>query len=941
LLTLTEIDGVTGEEGNFEVKLTRHPRYVDMEKCIACGLCAEKCPKKVTNEYEAGLNKRKAAYVQYAQAVPLKYALDAKQCIYLTRGKCKACEKFCPADAIFFEDQKKEISLNVGAVILSAGSETFDPRTYDTFGYSKSDNVVTSLEFERILSASGPYGGHLVRPSDKSEPEKIAWLQCVGSRDTHVGARGYCSGVCCTYAVKEAILAKEHSKNGLDAAIFYIDIRTFGKDFERYYNKAEQEMGVRFIKSRITHVEPMGENGRHLLRYVDGAGKSIAEDFDIVVLSVGLGVTDQAITLAEKLNVELNHYHFAKTGSLEPVQSSRPGIYVCGAFQGPKDIPTSVIDASAAAGMVGSSLYEARWTLTKTKELPEQIDVKGEPPRVGVFVCCCGTNIAGFVDVPAVVEFAKTLPNVVYAEQNLFSCSQDTQGQISQIIKEHRLNRVVVSACTPKTHEPLFQETLINGGLNKYLFEMANIRNQCSWVHKDDMETATEKAKDLVRMAVAKVALYEPLEEPMMKINQAALVIGGGVAGMTAARTLSQQGYKTHLIEKRAELGGQARHINETWQGEPVGPFLQDLINDVQSDENIEVYLNASAENVDGFVGNFKTTIQNGGDPTVLEHGVTLIASGAAEFKPDDFLYNRDPRVLTGLELKHKLIEDPSFDSCRTAAFVQCVGSRNDVRPWCSKVCCTQSIKSALDLKAVNPGMNIFVLYRDLRSYGLREDLYREARDRGIKFIRYNKDDGIAVNAAENGLTINFTDRVLRRAMVIQSDLLVLASAIVPEKNNPLAQLYKVPQNADGFFAEAHVKLRPNDFATDGVFVCGLAHAPKPIDESIAQAQAAASRAVTVLSALEISVSGTVALVDPNFCSQCGVCVSLCPYSAPKFNENSGKAEIQSTLCKGCGLCVASCRSGAIHLKGFDTSQIMAMLTSCIWDEATFETTFS
>jgi heterodisulfide reductase subunit A len=941
LLTLTEVDSLTGEQGNFEVKLIRHPRYVDMQKCIACGVCAEKCPKKVTNEYEAGLNKRKAAYVRYAQAVPLKYALDAKQCIYLTRGKCKACEKFCPADAIFFDDKPNDISLTVGAVIIATGSQTFDPAAYDTFGYSKSDNIVTSLEFERILSASGPYGGHLVRPSDKSEPEKIAWLQCVGSRDTHIGARGYCSGVCCTYAVKEAILAKEHSHNGLDAAIFYIDIRTFGKDFERYYNKAEQDMGVRFIKSRITHVEPMSENGKHLVRYVDGSGKSMAEDFDIVVLSVGLGVDDQARILAEKLDIGLNHYNFAATDSFDPVRSSRPGIYVCGAFQGPKDIPTSVIDASAAAGKVGSHLYDARWTLTQTKKLPEQIDVKGEPPRVGVFICCCGTNIAGFVDVPAVVEFAKSLPNVTYADQNLFSCSQDTQGQISRIIKEHRLNRVVVSACTPKTHEPLFQETLINGGLNKYLFEMANIRNQCSWVHKDDMETATEKAKDLVRMAVAKVALYEPLEEPLVKINQAALVIGGGVAGMTAARNLSRQGYQTHLVEKYSQLGGQARHINQTWQGDPVGPFLQKLISDVQSDENIDVHLNTFIENVDGFIGNFRTTIKNGAEPTVLEHGVTLIASGAAEFKPDDFLYQQDRRVLTGLELKNKLKDDPVLDSCRTAVFVQCVGSRSTKRPWCSKVCCTQSIKSALDLKSINPVIDIFILYRDLRSYGLREDLYRNARDRGIKFIRYNNEQGIAVKAARDGLTISFTDRVLRRAMVIQSDLLVLASAIVPEKNNPLARLYKVPQNADGFFAEAHVKLRPNDFATDGVFVCGLAHAPKPIDESIAQAQAAASRAVTVLSALEISVSGTVALVDPNFCSQCGVCVSVCPYSAPKFNDNSGRAEIQSALCKGCGLCVASCRSGAIHLKGFDTSQIMAMLTSCMWDEAPFETTFS
>jgi heterodisulfide reductase subunit A len=580
-----------------------------MDKCIACDACAEKCPKKVSNAYDAGLAKRKAVYVQYAQAVPLKYTIDADQCIYFLKGKCKACEKFCPADAIYFDDQKKEMALNVGAIVLASGSETFDPSTYDTFGYSNSANIVTSLEFERILSASGPYSGHLVRPSDKSEPEKIAWLQCVGSRDNHIGARGYCSGVCCTYAVKEAILAKEHSKNGLDAAIFYIDIRTFGKDFERFYNKAQQDLGVRFIKSRITHVEPMAEDGKHLIRYVDEAGKTVGEAFDMVVLSVGLSVQDQAITLAKKLDIELNQYHFAKTGSFDPVQSSRSGIYVCGAFQEPKDIPTSVIDASAAAGKVGCTLHNTKWTLTQTKELPPEIDIKGEPPRIGVFVCCCGTNIAGFVDVPAVVEFAKSLPNVAYAEQNLFSCSQDTQGQISDIIKEHHLNRVVVSACTPKTHEPLFQETLSNGGLNKYLFEMANIRNQCSWVHKDDLEKATEKAKDLVRMAVAKVALHEPLTEPVMKINQAALVIGGGVAGMTAAKTLAAQGYKTHLIEKNGELGGQAQYLNDTWQAEPIGPFLQELIDNVQSDQNIEIYLNALVDNVEGFIGNFKTTI--------------------------------------------------------------------------------------------------------------------------------------------------------------------------------------------------------------------------------------------------------------------------------------------------------------------------------------------
>ncbi|MGD9082664.1 MAG: FAD-dependent oxidoreductase, partial [Desulfobacterales bacterium] len=646
---------ISGEQGNFEVTLTQHPRYVDMDKCIACGLCAEKCPKKVPDAYDGNLSKRKAIYVQYAQAVPLKYVIDPERCIYfIKKGKCKACEKFCPTQAIKFDDQEKQITLNVGAVVLAQGSRSFDPAVHDTFGYKKHPNILTSLEFERILSASGPYGGHLVRPSDKKEPDKIAWLQCIGSRDEHLGAQGYCSGVCCTYAIKEAMLAKEHSNRDLDTAIFYIDIRTHGKDFERYYNRAKDELGVRFVKSKITNIVPVDSTGKHLIRYVDAWGKRVEEAFDIVVLSVGLMVSAQGADLAQRLGVDLNHYKFAETGSFEPVASSKPGIYVCGAFEGPKDIPSSVIDSSAAAGVVGTQLAEARWSLTKREHVPDEIDLKGKPSRVGVFVCRCGTNIAGVVNVPAVVEFAKTLPGVVYVEENLFSCSQDTQDKMTRVIKEHRLNRMVVAACTPKTHEPLFQETLINAGINKYLFEMANIRNQCSWVHKDDPEKSTEKAKDLVKMAVSKAALLEPLAESTMTVNPSALVIGGGVAGMTAANTLSKQGFHTVLIEKTHTLGGQARQVHETWRGEDVQEYLAGLIHSVQSDRNIDVFLNARITQVDGFVGNFKTTITTNGQSRMLEHGITLIASGASELKPNQYLYGRDSRVVTGLELQQR-----------------------------------------------------------------------------------------------------------------------------------------------------------------------------------------------------------------------------------------------------------------------------------------------
>ncbi len=927
LLTLSEVNGVSGEEGNFEVGVTQYPRYVDTDKCIACGLCAEKCPKKVPNEYDGGLSKRKAIYVKYPQAVPLKYVIDPKHCIYFIKGKCKACEKFCPNGAVNFDDQKKELTLKVGAVILALGSKVFDPGVHDTYGYKKYPDIVTSLEFERILSASGPYGGHLVRPSDKKEPEKIAWLQCIGSRDECLGAKGYCSSVCCTYAIKEAMLAKEHSKGKLDTAIFYIDIRTHGKDFERYLNRAKDESGIRFIKSKITGIPPVNGTGRHLIRYIDEAGKRVEEEFDMVVLSVGLGISTECAELAQKLGIELDHYNFAVTTSFEPVRSSRPGIYVCGAFQAPKDIPSSVIDSSAAAGVAGSKLAGSRWTLTSTKHIPEEIDIRGEPTRIGVFVCRCGTNIAGTVDVPSLVEFAQGVPGVVYAEENMFSCSQDTQDKITRVIKERQLNRVVVAACTPKTHEPLFQETLINAGVNKYLFEMANIRNLCSWVHKDNPEQATKKAKDLIRMAVSKVALLEPLSEPVMQINQTALVIGGGVAGMVAAKNLAEQNYVTYLIEKTDILGGQARHLHETWRGEDIQQYLAGLIEAVQADKNIEIFLNARIEQMDGFVGDFKTTIQHNGESQVLEHGVTIIASGASALKPSQYLYGEDRHVVTGLEFQQQLIDnDPLLEQLNTAVFVQCVGSRIPERPYCSKVCCTQSIKSALKLKEINPDMNVFVLYRDMRSYGLREDLYRRARSGGINFVRYDFNKGLTVEAGQENLQVTFNDCVLRRQMEVRPDLLILASAIVPEKKNPLAQFYKIPQNDDGFFVEAHVKLRPVDFATDGVFVCGLAHAPKTIDESITQAQAAAARAVTLLSSMSISVSGTVAYVNPNYCSSCGVCVSVCPYSASTFNEKSGKAEIQPTLCKGCGLCVASCRSGAIHLKGFDNNQIFAQI---------------
>ncbi len=859
--------------------------------------------------------------IKYAQAVPLVYTIDRNSCI-----GCGICETVCLAKAIRYDDEPKRIELDVGAVILSTGDEVFDPTKFDTYHYATLPNVVTSLEFERILSASGPYRGKLMRPYDREEPSKIAWLQCIGSRDLNQSDNPYCSSVCCMYAIKEAVIAKEHAHVSLDAAVFYMDIRSYGKDFERYYERA-REHGIRFIRSRVHSILPSGD-GDMELQYVDEKGQLKSEVFNMVVLSVGFQVSRETMELAKRLGVELDSHHFVKTESFTPVATSRPGIYVCGSIQGPKDIPQSVMEASAAAAASGVLLTDSRWTQTKKKELPFETDVRGDRPRIGVFVCHCGINIGGVVNVPEVRDYAKTLPFVVYVEDNLYTCSQDTQVKMAQVIKEQGINRVVVAACTPRTHEPLFQETLLNAGINKYLFEMANIRNQDSWVHSDH-QAATEKAKDLVRMAVSKAALLEPLNDTELDLNPTTLVLGGGVAGMTAAKTLADQGYEVHLAEKTSELGGQAKALYKTWKGDSIQDYTHRLIAEVEKHPLIHVLKSAELHKVDGFVGNFTSEFKNGnGSRFSIQHGITIVATGAHESKPNEYLYGQDPRVMTSLELDALFIkDDPILRQAASTVFIQCVGSREPQRPYCSRVCCTHSVESALDLKRRNPAMTVYVLYRDIRTYGEREDLYTEARREGVIFIRYDLDAKPKVSVNGKNLQVVVRDPILDRSVALSTNLLVLASAIEPSGNENIAQFFKVPINEDGFFMEAHAKLKPVEFATEGVFLCGLAHYPKSVDESISQALAAASRATCLLAKARVSVSGMVAETNPALCSECGTCVDICPYSAPYFNER-GKAQVNPALCKGCGLCTASCRSGAIRLQGFDDAQIFAMIES-------------
>jgi len=842
-------------------------------------------------------------------------------------SECYQCVEVCLAEAIDHSMVPQERTIEVGAIVLAPGFSPFDPSHFDTYNYVNHPNVVTSMEFERILSATGPFEGHLVRPSDHKEPTKIAWLQCVGSRDINRCDHAYCSAVCCMYAIKEAVIAKEHSDRELDTAIFFMDMRTYGKDFEKYYTRAEEESGVRFVRSRIHSVDPTGDD-QLKIAYTTESGELNEEIFDIVVLSVGLAPNPEIEQMAEKLGIELNSHSYAATGSFEPVSTSRDGIYLCGVFQGPKDIPQSIMEASAAAAASGQILASARGTMTRAKELPPEQDFSGEEPRIGVFVCNCGINIGGIADVPAVREYAGTLPHVIHVEDNLFTCSQDTQDKMKEVIKEKGINRVVVASCSPRTHEPLFQETLQDCGLNKYLFEMANIRDQNTWVHMNDPEKATEKAKDLVRMAVAKAALVEPLQQITIDVKPLALVIGGGVAGMEAALGVAEQGYQAYLVEKSGELGGIARRLRSTWKGEEIAPYLRNLIQRIQDNSLIQVFMETSVKDTTGIIGNFTTTLtpMNGqGSPTVIEHGVTILATGGQEYKPQEYLYGKHPGILTHLELDEAITTgDARIGAAKKAVFIQCVGSRIPERPYCSKTCCTHSLESALTLKKINPEMDIYILYRDLRSYGFREDLYRDARENGVVFIRYDLEQlpQVTVDGAQN-IDLVVKDHVLGRPIRISPDLVVLAAAIIPNDNSELFELFKVPVNNEGFLIEAHMKLRPVDFTSDGLFMAGLAHYPKPLDESIEQAKAAVARGMTILSKAGILVGGVVAEVDPDRCAVCVTCVRTCPYGAPRIGEE-GHAVIDPAECRGCGVCVAECPGKAITLKHFTDEQIIA-----------------
>jgi heterodisulfide reductase subunit A-like polyferredoxin len=897
------------------MKIPEHPEYPPIPDIM---------PEQRASNPEIPLSERKS-FNEVELAFPEDEAVrEANRCLDCgICSECMECVKACPAMAVDHSMEDEYLNVDVGTIILSTGYEMIEPdKVRGEYSYGTAPNVLTNMEFERMLSASGPYAGEVKRPSDGSHPKKVAWIQCVGSRDPQKGMP-HCSSICCMASIKEAVIAKEHDPN-IEPTIFYMDIRAYGKDFDAYYERAKKQGGVRFLRSMVSRVieDPISHNLN--ITYLDENQNLSTETFEMVVLAVGLRTSDESRLLAERIGLDLNESMFCATTSFEPVQTNRPGIFAAGMFQGPKDIPQTVMEASAAAGASSRLLASARHTLTTKQEFPPQRDVSQEEPRIGVFICRCGINIANVVDVPRVVEHVKTLPNVVFADEKLFTCSQDTQEQFLNIIEEHKLNRIVVSACSPRTHEPMFQLTMEKAGLNPYLFTMTNIRDQCSWVHANNKLSATEKAMDLARMAVARAALLSPLQKSKMEVVPNALVLGGGISGLISALNLADQGFQVYLVEASDRLGGNALSIEKTIHGEAVKPFLTDLITKVEKHPKIDLYKSANFLDLSGHVGHFKGKIMpSGGVPHDIEFGAAVIATGAVESKPTEYLYGEHKAVETQHSLEERIIAgDPKLKDIKNAVFIQCVGSRCDERPYCSKICCSGSVRLAERLREINPNAKIYVLYRDLRTYGLLEKYYTESRRSGTLFIRYDPEAKPRVEAAGDKVNVIVRDPVLDEDVVIPADLLTLASAIDPaESNKEIGQLFKVTVNSYGYFMEAHMKLRPVDFTTEGVFLAGMAHYPKPIDESIAQATAAAQRASIILSQEMMTFPGVISKVDPSKCAACLTCVRLCPYGAPYITEDH-KAEIVPALCQGCGICSSVCPGKAIELQHFRDDQV-------------------
>ena len=915
LISNAQVESVKGYPGEFIISINKKAKYIDPNKCIGCGRCVVVCPVEVKNEFEKGLNTRKAVYVKHHQVIPSVFVIDPENCT-----KCGECVKECPTDAIDLSMRDEKQELDVGTIIISSGFEEFDPIELTSYGYKRYPNVITNMELERILSEGGVYNGDFGRPSDRKIPQKVAFIQCVGSRDYQ---RNYCSSVCCMYAMKEATMLKE-AYPMTQVYIFFMDLRAFGKNHYRYYENARRK-GIKFISCKVSHIGKVPQRENLKITYETGNGKLISDEFGMVVLSVAQTPPKGVKSLSETFGIKLNEYGFCEANGTE---TSKDGIYACGSFAGPKDIESTIIEASAAASK--ASLYLSPCQdkpMHKEKFLDEAPNLAEEEPLVGIFVCRCGHEIAHRINIDEVIEFAKGLPGVSVAESIDYLCFSGGLGKVKNRIKRSRLNRIVLGACAIHSYKQVFSKTVKEVGVDPSLLEIVDLREQLVWVH-EDKEMATNKARCLISMAYEKVKDQGPSPIFTCQVNPKALVIGGGISGLTAALSIAEQGFEVDLLERSSELGGKLSEIFYTLEGIEVQKLLRETTKKVENNPLIHVYKESVMKRVAGFAGNFKVSLQVPGDDSLqAEYGALIVATGAKEYKPKEYLYGKDERVITQTELEKRLPNSqfPVY-KLQSVVMIQCVGSRDDEHPYCSRICCSQAIKNGLKIKEVSPTTNIFVLYRDIMTYGFREEYYTRAREQGIIFIRYDIEEKPTVNIAGDNLVVRVRDTVLQEELSINTDLLVLSSGIVPNNNRELADILGAPLTEDGFFKEMDTKFRPLEFTRGGIFCCGLAHSPRSIEESMAQANAVAAKVTPILSKGELKVRRIFPVVDEDICSGCQICTLICPYDARDIDEETRTSKVIGILCQGCGACVTACPNGATQQASFENRQILAMV---------------
>ncbi len=936
LMMGTTVTAFEGQAGNFLATVHHEPRYVDIERCINCGYCTQVCPAELPSAFQQGLATRKAAYKPAPRVIPDAYIVDkGPYC-----EDCGECVKVCPTGAIDLNVQPYDEMINVGAVILAVGYDIFDPTPYEEFGFRRYPNVLHSMQYERLASRSGPTEGFVLRPSDGKAPKKIAWLQCIGSRDQKYP---FCSSICCMYATKEAMLALQRGTEDTEATIFVMDERAFNKEYNRYYVNARDKYGVKYIRCRPSEIREDPETGDLLLQYLNPQGELLVEPYDLVVLVVGTQPPSGADHLAEVLDIELNEYGFCETDKFSPLQTSRPGVFVCGAFAAPKEIGETMIDASGAAAEVMRMLSEhlgrfessrAEPFYAKATVRPAEIDITSQPPRVGVFVCSCGPDISRTIDVQTVSRYAETLPDVVYSNVMDFACFPEGLARIKNAIQSYQLNRVVVAGCSNRTHEPLFQRMMRQVRLNAYLLELVNIREHCAWVHQEQPEAATRKAKELVRMAVGRVPHRNPIRKEKLKPVPTALVIGGGVSGMTAALAIADAGYNVHIVERGPTLGGHLRRLYFVAEGPNPQRLLRDTVNRVRSHEHIFIHTLSEVVRHTGHAGDFRSVIrplQADAEDFVLSHAVTIVATGGEEARDGSaYLMGRHPSVVAASDLEEMIIHEPErIAKLKQVVLIQCV--RPEGAPeYCSRTCCTNTMKNASRIRMLNPNCQVVVLYKDIVTYGFRERYYTEARQAGSVFIRYSDDNKPVVEDVDGELRVTITDPALGREVILEPDLIGLSMSTSPaERTEALAKTLGVPLSLEGFFLEAHLKMRPMDFMEEGIFLAGMAHYPKFIEECMSNALATAGRALTFLSKRVLDIGGVVAEIDPAKCVGCLTCVRTCPFGIPQVRpdltgvgEIVGAAWIDPARCQGCGTCTAECPARAIQLIRYEDEVI-------------------